>query len=125
MNKPVIAGIIFVVVVLVVVVYSSFTMNNKVRAEVCMEYGGRTICKTVSGDSQEHVLRTASENACAELTGGVTDSMACERATPKCVTWKGFFVISRVLTRVPEWQNFSKLRDNRYIEQKQRTPRLT
>jgi len=88
MNKPVIAGIIFVVVVLVVVVYSSFTMTNKVRAEVCMEYGGRTICKTVSGDNQEHVLRTASENACAELTGGVTDSMACERATPKSVTWK-------------------------------------
>ncbi len=88
MNKPVIAGIIFVVVVLVVVIYSSFSMTNKVRAEVCMEYGGRTVCKTVSGDSQEHVLRTASENACAELTGGVTDTMACEHATPKSVTWK-------------------------------------
>jgi len=88
MNKPVIAGIIFIVVVLVVIVYSTFTMNNKVRAEVCMEYGGRVSCKTVSGDSQEHVLRTAAENACAELTGGVTDTMACEHAAPKSVTWK-------------------------------------
>ncbi len=88
MNKPVIAGVIFVAVVLVVIIYSSFTMGNKVRGEVCMEYNGRTVCKTVSGDSQEHVLRTAASNACAEIAGGVTDTINCEHATPKSVTWK-------------------------------------
>jgi hypothetical protein len=88
MSRPVIAGIVFVVAVLVVIVYSSFSMGKRVRGEVCMEFNGRTACKTVSGDSQDHVLRTATSNACAEIAGGVTDTINCEHAVPKSVTWK-------------------------------------
>jgi len=53
-----------------------------------MEFAGRTACKTVSGDTRDHVISTARTGACAEIAGGVTDTIACEHQTPKSVTWK-------------------------------------
>jgi hypothetical protein len=55
--------------------------------EVCMEFNGRTNCRTASGSTQEFALRTATSNACAEIASGVTDSIGCERTPPKKVTW--------------------------------------
>jgi hypothetical protein len=86
MKKPVLVGIVFVLVVLAVIVYS--TMNlGKYRVEVCMTFNGRTQCRTARGDSEEHVLRTAAANACATIASGMTDSMACEHADPTSVRW--------------------------------------
>lgn len=86
MNKTALLGIAFVLIVLGVIVYS--TMNlAKYRVEVCMEFRGQTQCRTASADSEEHALRSATSNACALISSGVTDSMACERANPLKVTW--------------------------------------
>jgi len=55
------------------------------RVEVCMEYRGRTVCRTAAGATREEAVRTATDNACALLAGGMTDSMQCGRTPPKSV----------------------------------------
>lgn len=55
------------------------------RVEVCMEYRGQTACRTASGPTREEALRTATDNACALLASGMTDSMQCGRTPPKSV----------------------------------------
>jgi hypothetical protein len=87
MSKPALAGTVFAVVALVIIVIVSVS-NKSVRGEVCMEFNGRTACKTVSGDDKDHVIQTARTGACAEISGGVTDTIRCEHETPKSVTWK-------------------------------------
>jgi len=86
-KKPVIIGIIFFLAIIAVIVYS--TMNlARYRVEVCMQFNGRTSCRTTSGSTQDFALRTAMQNACAEIASGVTDSIACEHSQPVKVTWK-------------------------------------
>ncbi|MGI8744536.1 MAG: hypothetical protein ACR2NN_18580 [Bryobacteraceae bacterium] len=86
MSKPVIVGIVFAVVVLGVLLYSTLNLA-KARVEVCMEFNGRTDCRTASADTEEHALRSATSNACGLLASGVTDTLACEHATPTSVRW--------------------------------------
>ena len=88
MSRPVLAGIVFVAVMLVMIVYMTFSLGRRVRGEICMEFNGRTACKTVSGDTREHVLQTGMSNACADIASGVTDTVNCEHAVPKSVIWK-------------------------------------
>jgi hypothetical protein len=57
------------------------------RVEVCMAYQGRSSCRTVSAKSEQAAVRAGSENACAEIASGVTDTMRCEGAEPKSVRW--------------------------------------
>jgi hypothetical protein len=60
------------------IVYSSLTTT--VRCEVCIEFEGRTACRSVDGAVEEQALAAARTNACAHLASGVTKTMACERA---------------------------------------------
>ncbi|MEQ1883511.1 MAG: hypothetical protein ABL967_00495 [Bryobacteraceae bacterium] len=85
MKKPVLLGILFVVVILGVIIYSSMSMAGH-RVEVCITFNGQSNCKTASGSTEEYARRTATSNACAALASGVTDSMACERTEPDKVT---------------------------------------
>jgi hypothetical protein len=55
---------------------------GSVTCEICVEHRGRSQCRTVSGASEEEATMAAIVNACAFISGGVTDSMACQRATP-------------------------------------------
>ena len=87
MKKPVILGILFVVVVLAVLVYSSMNLAQY-RVEVCVAFHGQTQCRTASADSEEHALRSATSNACALISSGVTDTIACEQSVPTSVTWR-------------------------------------
>jgi hypothetical protein len=66
------------------VVYSSFQLDT-VTCEVCMEYRGNSQCRSVGGETQKEAQGGAIVNACAFISGGVTDRMACERATPTSV----------------------------------------
>jgi len=85
-KKPVVAGILFALLVLGAIVYSSMNLS-KYRVEVCMTFNGRTACRTASGKDQEETLQTAVTNACADIASGVTDSIACERTAPSKETW--------------------------------------
>lgn len=84
MKKPVLIGILIFVAILAMIVYSTMSMASH-RVEVCMQFNGRTACKTTAGQTEDYALRTAKSNACADIASGVTDSMACERSEPVSV----------------------------------------
>jgi 2-C-methyl-D-erythritol 4-phosphate cytidylyltransferase len=86
MSKTVIIGVVFVVVVLGFLVYSSMHIANY-RVEVCVVFHGGNQCRTASADTKEHALRSAQSNACALLVSGVTDTMQCEHQDPVSVKW--------------------------------------
>jgi len=83
-KKPVLIGILLVVAILAMIVYSTMSMASH-RVEVCMQFNGRTACKTTAGQTEDYALHTAKANACADIASGVTDSMACERSEPVSV----------------------------------------
>jgi hypothetical protein len=87
MKKPVLLGILFVVIVLGVIIYSSMNLARQ-RVEVCVQFNGQTACRTAAGSTKDFALRSATSNACSQIASGVTDSMACERSEPVKVTWK-------------------------------------
>ena len=84
MKKPVLFGVLFVLVFLAAVLYSTMNLSRH-RVEVCIEYNGRTSCRTASGTTQEFAERTARDNACALIASGVTDTIACQNTTPTSV----------------------------------------
>lgn len=50
--------------------------------EVCMTYQGRSQCRTVAAATVDLAREGAIQNACAFISGGVTESMACHREKP-------------------------------------------
>ena len=81
MKKPVLVGVILVLIILGVIIYSSFNLASH-RYEACMTFGGQTNCRTASGSTEQFAMRTAISNACAGIASGVTDSIACEQSQP-------------------------------------------
>jgi hypothetical protein len=77
---------IFVAAFLALLVYSTVS-GPRYRVEVCMAYEGRTACRTVSAKSETAAVRAGSDNACADIASGVTDTMRCLAAEPKSVRW--------------------------------------
>jgi hypothetical protein len=84
MKKPVLVGVLFVIVILSVLIYSTLNLA-KHRVEVCITFQGHASCRTASGTTQEFARRTAITNACAQISSGVTDSIACENTQPDIV----------------------------------------
>ncbi len=67
-----------------VVIYSSFQLSEY-QCEICMDFEGGSICRSVIGKTEVEAVRTGIDNACAHLASGVTDSMRCQRTPPKSV----------------------------------------
>ena len=86
MKKAALIGVGFLLIVVGALYYSTISLA-KHRVEVCMEFNGMTSCRTASGSTEEFALRTATTNACATISSGVTDSIACDQAKPNKVTW--------------------------------------
>jgi hypothetical protein len=63
------------------VVWSSLHVGQ-VRCEVCIDFGGRQACRSVDGPTRAEARASAINNACAFLSSGVTQVMACERTPP-------------------------------------------
>ena len=70
-----------------IVIYSSMGLGQ-FRCEVCMEFQGRSACATASGTSQEEARRTATETACAKISSGMSESIACSQTPPKSIQFK-------------------------------------
>jgi hypothetical protein len=64
------------------VVWSSFQVSDY-ECDVCITFGGRDACRTVAGKTEEEAMRGALNNTCALLSSGVTDTLRCERTTPR------------------------------------------
>ncbi|MEW5975418.1 MAG: hypothetical protein AB1898_06375 [Acidobacteriota bacterium] len=69
------------------VVYSTLDLHQY-SCEVCMEFRGQTDCRTAAGETEAEAVRTAIENACAQIASGMTDSIACTQTPPKSVNCK-------------------------------------
>jgi hypothetical protein len=67
--------------IIAVVVYTSLDVGV-VRCEVCITFEGRDACRAVDGATEDDAHRAAITNACALLSSGVTQTMACERTPP-------------------------------------------
>ena len=77
---------LFLVGFLTLLVYS--TMHGpRYKVDVCMTFNGQTVCKTVKAKSEEFALRGARENACADISSGVDDTIRCQNTEPKSVKW--------------------------------------
>ncbi len=63
------------------VIYMSLQVGA-VRCEVCVEFRGARACRSVEGTSERETSAAATNNVCAQLASGVTDSLACERTVP-------------------------------------------
>jgi hypothetical protein len=63
------------------VVYRSFYVAGY-RCETCIEFRGSSACRTVEGPTEREAHAGAINNTCAQLSSGVTDTMACERTVP-------------------------------------------
>jgi hypothetical protein len=80
-GKAGLIGLLALFALMTWIVWRSFQIGG-VRCEVCIDYGGRSQCRTVDGTSRDEALSAATTNACAFLSNGVTDSMACARTRP-------------------------------------------
>ena len=67
-------------------IYNSMSYA-RYRVEVCMQYRGQTSCKTALGGNEEIAMRSALDGACAMISSGMTDSMACTGSRPVSVKW--------------------------------------
>jgi hypothetical protein len=86
MKKTVWLAVAFVLLVVGFVVVSTF-QGERVRCRVCMVFNGRRDCRTASAANRMEAQRTATDNACAQLSSGVTETGQCENTPPESVTW--------------------------------------
>ena len=56
-----------------------------VECEVCVEFGGRSACRTGTASDRDSAIRGAVSNACKVLSSGVTQSIACDKTPAKSV----------------------------------------
>ena len=85
MPKAGLVGVIFGVAIVGLVLYLSLSFDQ-VRCDVCVEYKGRTQCRSAEGIDAETASRTARDNACAFLISSKTDAFLCGQGTPKSVS---------------------------------------
>lgn len=86
MNKAGLAIALFVIAFIALIAWSTFK-GPRYRVEVCMNFNGRTSCKTVSAKSADAALRAGVEGACADITAGVTETVTCGQTQPQSVKW--------------------------------------
>lgn len=77
---------LFVAGIVALIAYSTFN-GPRYRVNVCIAYQGHSACKTVSAKEEAAALRSATENACADIASGVTDTMRCQQTEPQSVRW--------------------------------------
>ncbi|MEJ2079600.1 MAG: hypothetical protein P8Z74_16610 [Acidobacteriota bacterium] len=68
------------------IVYTTTTLSQ-VKCRVCMEFDGNVACRTASGATRKDALDAAKQNACAQLTSGMTNSRICTAREPVNVDW--------------------------------------
>jgi hypothetical protein len=85
-SKTTLVSILFLLAVLGSLVYSTLDLQGY-SCEVCITFNGRTNCAKASGISREEAQRTATDTACAPITGGMSETIACSNTAPDSVNW--------------------------------------
>ena len=88
MKKSWIVTVIFVVVVLGAILYTSLGgSNSKYRVEICIAFQGRTECRTARAATHNEALRTATDNACSLMASGQSEFERCRNTPPTSEKW--------------------------------------
>ncbi len=81
-------GLIVLAVIGFIGLLTYMSMGQKQhRVEVCVEFNGQKNCRTAAGPTRDQALRTATDNACATITNGMTESMSCGHKPPVSTKW--------------------------------------
>jgi hypothetical protein len=83
--KPVYWIVLGFVALVGALMYTSLQGVTGHRVEVCMNFKGRDNCRTARGNTEAEAKRTATDNACADITNGMTEIVGCQNTTPKSV----------------------------------------
>lgn len=63
------------------VIWSAFEAT-RVQCEICVEYKGRSACSTAQAADVLQAEAQALSGACSQVTGGVTETLECDRTVP-------------------------------------------
>ncbi len=61
-------------------------VETRIECEACIEFAGRSACRSVSAGDREHAIQQAISTACAVLAGGVTAGLECQRSVPRSLS---------------------------------------
>ena len=61
-------------------------VETRVECEVCIEFTGRSACRSVAAADREHAIQQAVSTACAVLARGVTAGIECQRSVPRSLS---------------------------------------
>lgn len=85
MSRAGVIGGVFGVLILGLLFYLSMGFSQH-TCEVCIEFKGRTKCRTASGLDRKTAMNAARDNACAFLVGSKTDGFLCSQTPAAKVT---------------------------------------
>ena len=63
------------------VIWSAFS-ESAAQCEICMDFKGRSACSIASAADVTQAEAQAKSGACSQVTGGVTDVLACSAILP-------------------------------------------
>ena len=85
MKKPIVWIALGFVAIVGWLMYTSLQGVTTHRVEVCMNFNGRDNCRTARGNTEAEARRTATDNACADITNGMTEIVGCQNTAPRSV----------------------------------------
>ena len=56
--------------------------GSSTQCEICVEYKGRSACQTAAAADLMQAESQAQSGACAQVAGGVTETLECAAITP-------------------------------------------
>jgi len=63
--------------------------ETQAECEVCVDFGGRRLCRTSSAADEDTAMQMAQATACAVLSNGVTQGIQCRGVRPVSVRCGG------------------------------------
>jgi hypothetical protein len=68
--------------------FATFGQGNA-ECEVCVDFNGRSDCRTVTAPDRDQAIQQATATACTTISSGVTESMKCNRTPPRVARCSG------------------------------------
>ncbi|HUX66609.1 MAG TPA: hypothetical protein VMV31_03890 [Terriglobales bacterium] len=78
MPKPLRFALVLLVAAAVAYVLYASLHSARYRVEVCLSYHGLSACRIAEGRTRAEALRAAHDNACSQITSGVTGTLGCQ-----------------------------------------------
>jgi hypothetical protein len=77
--------ILFVILGLAILAGMTFFLlkQSTAKCQLCLEFNNQNQCSEARGPTEKDALEEAQRNACAIVSSGVTDTLACHRTTAK------------------------------------------